>query len=187
MKPRQSCGLLPVVATASAQPAGPRKSLHALLTCESIQSSLQLGVGMFVACLFTYVLPISFPPMSCVVATWLCVVGVMASPANHLGVRVTSASNVLGGTCVGAVLGATVVSRFSRQTAMVSGRTLLGDVGDCEVLARVTCCALCCPAALCCVTQVTLSELVGPAFSAQSTAVLGVLAPAVLAVLAPAR
>lgn len=97
---------------------------------------------MFVACLFTYVLPISFPPMSCVVATWLCVVGVMASPANHLGVRVTSASNVLGGTCVGAVLGATVV---------------------------------------------TLSQLVGPAFSAQSTAVLGVLAPVVLAVLAPAR
>lgn len=30
--------------------------LHALLTCESFQSSLQLGAGLFAACLFTYVL-----------------------------------------------------------------------------------------------------------------------------------
>jgi hypothetical protein len=30
--------------------------MHALLNSESIQSSLQLGAGLFVACLFTYVL-----------------------------------------------------------------------------------------------------------------------------------
>jgi hypothetical protein len=47
--------------------------------------------------------------MSCVVATWLCVVAVMASPANHLGVRMTSACSVLGSTWVGAVLAAVVV------------------------------------------------------------------------------
>lgn len=34
----------------------------------------------------------------------------MASPANHLGVRVTSASGVTGSTMVGAVLAAVVVS-----------------------------------------------------------------------------
>jgi hypothetical protein len=34
----------------------------------------------------------------------------MASPANHLGVRITSACNVLGSTWVGAVLAAVVVS-----------------------------------------------------------------------------
>lgn len=120
-KSHQSYGLLPLAA--AAPPERPRKSTNSLLrasrqllTChESIQSSLQLGVGMFVACMFTYVLPISFPPMSCVVATWLCVVAVMASPANHLGVRVTSASSVLGSTWVGAVLGAIVVSCCSRQ------------------------------------------------------------------------
>jgi hypothetical protein len=42
-------------------------------------------------------------------ATWLCVVAVMASPANHLGVRITSACSVLGSTWVGAVLAAVVV------------------------------------------------------------------------------
>jgi hypothetical protein len=57
--------------------------------------------------------PISFPPMSCVAATWVCVVAVMASPANHLGVRMTSASSVLGSTWVGAVLAACVVSRVT--------------------------------------------------------------------------
>lgn len=114
-KSHQSSGLLPLAA--ASPPAGPKRSsnLRALVTCESIQSSLQLGAGMFVACLFTYITPISFPPMSCVVATWLCVVAVMASPANHLGVRITSASSVLGSTWVGAVLGAIVVSFRQRQ------------------------------------------------------------------------
>lgn len=66
--------------------------------------------------------PISFPPISCVVATWVCVVAVMASPANHLGVRVTSASTVLGSTWVGAVLAACVVSAGGSHTVTVCAR-----------------------------------------------------------------
>lgn len=68
-----------------------------------------------------------------------------------------------------------------------TGCSPLGDTKNQDVLAVVMWCALLCCAALCCITQGTLSGLTGPAFSPQSTAVLGVLAAAVLAVLAPAR
>jgi hypothetical protein len=44
--------VLPLVAARSV--TAPR--LHAIMVSEYTQSSLQLGAGMFVACLFTYVL-----------------------------------------------------------------------------------------------------------------------------------
>eukprot|EP00878_Enallax_costatus_P016191 GHUV01016981.1.p1 GENE.GHUV01016981.1~~GHUV01016981.1.p1 ORF type:complete len:177 (+),score=43.12 GHUV01016981.1:576-1106(+) len=86
-----------------------RDRMRGLILSVSLQSALQIAAGTFVACLFTFVRPISFP-QSCAVATLFLVVSVMSSPNNHLGTRINAAAGLVGCTWIGAVPAAVVAT-----------------------------------------------------------------------------